>query len=49
MLILEAVLRNWRKHAPGKAIKATARDQHLSRKAVRKAVRAPRVEMATGV
>ena len=43
MLILETVLRIRREHAAGKAIKAIARDLHLSRKVVRKAIRAPEV------
>src|SRR3546814_17025430 len=37
MLVLETVLRIRREHASGKAIKAIARDLHLSRKVVRKA------------
>uniref|UniRef100_UPI003CF5D05D hypothetical protein n=1 Tax=unclassified Sphingomonas TaxID=196159 RepID=UPI003CF5D05D len=34
-----------REHASGKAIKAIARDLHLSRKVVRKAIRAPEADM----
>ncbi len=41
MLILETVLRIRREYAGGKAIKAIARDLHVSRKVIRKAVRAP--------
>jgi transposase len=41
MLILETVVRIRREHAGGKAIKAIARDLHISRKVVRKAIRAP--------
>src|SRR5690554_5298055 len=41
MLILETVVRVWREHADGKSIKAIARDLRLSRKVVRKAIRAP--------
>jgi hypothetical protein len=41
MLILETVVRIRREHADGKAIKAIARDLRLSRKVVRKAIRAP--------
>ena len=44
MLVLETVLRIRREHASGKAIKAIARDLHLSRKVVRKAIRAPEAE-----
>jgi len=40
------VLRIRREHASGKAIKAIARDLHLSRKVVRKALRAPDADMA---
>src|SRR3546814_11960491 len=46
MLVLETVLRIRREHASGKAIKAIARDLHLSRKVVRKAIRAPDADMA---
>lgn len=45
MLILETVLRIRREHASGKAIKVIARDLHLSRKVVRKAIRAPEADM----
>ena len=45
MLVLETVLRIRREHAAGKAIKAIARDLHLSRKVVRKAIRAPEADM----
>ncbi len=45
MLVLETVLRIRREHASGKAIKAIARDMHLSRKVVRKAIRAPEADM----
>jgi transposase len=41
MLVVETVVRVRREHASGKAIKAIARDLHLSRKVVRKAIRAP--------
>ena len=41
MLVVETVVRVRREHAGGKAIKAIARDLHLSRKVVRKAIRAP--------
>ena len=41
MLILETVVRVRREHADGKSIKAIARDLRLSRKVVRKAIRAP--------
>lgn len=41
MLMLETVVRIRREYAGGKAIKAIARDLRLSRKVVRKAVRAP--------
>ena len=44
MLVLETVLRIRREHASGKAIKAIARDLHLSRKVVRKAIRAPEAD-----
>jgi transposase len=44
MLILETVLRVRREFAAGKAIKAIARELHLSRKVVRKAIRAPEVD-----
>ncbi len=48
MLVLETVLRIRREHASGKAIKAIARDLHLSRKVVRKAIRAPEADMGIG-
>ena len=41
MLILETVVRIRREYAGGKAIKAIARDLHVSRKVIRKAIRAP--------
>ncbi|WP_230293753.1 hypothetical protein [Croceicoccus sp. Ery5] len=41
MLVVETVVRIRREHAGGKPIKAIARDLHLSRKVVRKAIRAP--------
>jgi transposase len=41
MLVVETVVRIRREHAAGKPIKAIARDLKLSRKVVRKAVRAP--------
>jgi transposase len=41
MLVLETVLRIRREYAGGNAIKAIARDLHVSRKVIRKAVRAP--------
>jgi transposase len=41
MLVVETVVRIRREHAGGKPIKAIARDLKLSRKVVRKAVRAP--------
>ncbi len=41
MLILETVVRVRCEHADGKSIKAIARDLRLSRKVVRKAIRAP--------
>jgi hypothetical protein len=44
MLILETVVRIRREHAEGKSIKAIARDLRLSRKVVRKAIRAPEAE-----
>ena len=44
MLVLETVVRIRREHAGGKGIKAIARDLHLSRKVVRKAIRAPEVD-----
>ena len=44
MLILETVVRVRREHAEGKSIKAIARDLRLSRKVVRKAIRAPEAE-----
>jgi hypothetical protein len=40
MLVVETVVRIRREHASGKPIKAIARDLRLSRKVVRKAVRA---------
>ena len=46
MLVLETVLRIRREHASGKAIKAIARDLHLSRGVVRKAIRSPEADMA---
>ncbi len=39
MLVLEMVWKIWPEHAAGKAIKAIARDLHLSRKVARKAIR----------
>ena len=44
MLILETVVRVRREHAEGKSIKAISRDLRLSRKVVRKAIRAPEAE-----
>ena len=41
MLVVETVVRVRREHAGGKPIKAIARDLKLSRKSVRKAIRAP--------
>ena len=41
MLVVETVVRVGREHAGGKPIKAIARDLKLSRKSVRKAIRAP--------
>lgn len=41
MLVVETVVRIRREHAAGKPIKAIARDLRLSRKVVRKAIRAP--------
>src|ERR1700744_5493464 len=41
MLVVETVVRIRREHASGKAIKAIARDLKVSRKVVRKAIRAP--------
>ncbi len=41
MLVVETVVRIRREHASGKAIKEIARDLRLSRKVVRKAIRAP--------
>ena len=41
MLVVETVVRIRREYAAGKPIKAIARDLKLSRKVVRKAVRAP--------
>ena len=43
-MILETVVRVRREHAEGKSIKAIARDLRLSRKVVRKAIRAPEAE-----
>lgn len=40
MLVLETVVRIRREYAGGKAIKAIARDLHVSRKVIRKAIRA---------
>jgi transposase len=44
MLILETIVRIRREHADGKSIKSIARDLRLSRKVVRKAIRAPEAE-----
>ncbi|WP_419807687.1 IS21 family transposase [Sphingomonas sp.] len=44
MLVLETVVRVQREHAEGKSIKAIARDLRLSRKVVRKVIRAPEAE-----
>ncbi|TYB81178.1 transposase, partial [Oceaniovalibus sp. ACAM 378] len=41
MLVVETVVRIRREYAGGKAIKAIARDLHVSRKVIRKAIRAP--------
>jgi hypothetical protein len=41
MLVVETVVRIRREHAGGKPIKAIARDLRLSRKVVRKGIRAP--------
>ena len=41
MLVLETVVRIRREYAGGKAIKAIARDLRVSRKVIRKAIRAP--------
>jgi DNA-binding NarL/FixJ family response regulator len=41
MLVVETVVRVRREYAGGKPIKAIARDLRLSRKVVRKAIRAP--------
>ena len=46
MLILETVVRIRREHADGKSIKAIGRDLRLSRKVVRKAIRAPEAGFA---
>ena len=46
MLVLETVLKIRREHAAGKAIKAIARDLNLSRKVVRKAIRAPEADFS---
>ena len=46
MLIVETVVRVRREHADGKSIKAIARDLRLSRKVVRKAIRAPEAGFA---
>ena len=45
MLVLETVVRIRREHSGGKSIKAISKDLHLSRKVVRKAIRAPDVDM----
>ena len=44
MLVLETVLKIRREFAAGKAMKAIARDLHLSRKVVRKAIREPEAD-----
>ena len=41
MLVVETIVRIRREHASGKGIKTIARDLRLSRKVVRKAIRAP--------
>jgi hypothetical protein len=41
MLVVEAIVRIRREQASGKGVKAIARDMRLSRKVVRKAIRAP--------
>lgn len=46
MLVLETVLKIRREFAAGKAMKAIARDLHLSRKVVRKAIRGPEADFA---
>ena len=46
MLVLETVLKIRREFAAGKAMKAIARDLHLSRKVVRKAIREPEADFA---
>lgn len=46
MLILETVVRIRREHADGKSIKAIARDLRVSRKVIRKAIRAPEAGFA---
>lgn len=46
MLVLETVLKIRREHAAGKAIKAIARDLKLSRKVVRKVIRAPEADFS---
>ena len=46
MLVLETVLKIRREFAAGKAMKAIARDLHLSRKVVRKAIREPEANFA---
>jgi hypothetical protein len=46
MLVLETVLKIRREHAAGKAIKAIARDLNLSRKVLRKAIRAPEADFS---
>ncbi len=47
MLISETLVRIRRAHADGKSIKAIARDLRLSRKVVRKAIRAPELALLT--
>jgi transposase len=46
MLVLETVLKIRREFAAGKALKAIARDLHLSRRVVRKAIREPEAEFS---
>ena len=46
MLVLETVLKVRREFAAGKAMKAIARDLHLSRRVVRKAIREPEAEFS---
>lgn len=48
MLILETVVRIRREHADGKSIKAIARDLRVSRKVIRKAIRAPEAGLPIG-